>query len=128
MVRGEYGARRAPQERSIACGPPLNRNLQRHSGEIVISRSTSVPWGLSRMEPYPSARPETVDTVTLVGLDPLTQTGIYHDAAGNTVEMGKHSTHKAVETQSRTNPGDGAGPGVKDQDHDQRSEADQAQD
>ncbi|MEU5978399.1 putative ATP-grasp-modified RiPP [Streptomyces sp. NPDC047315] len=83
-----------------------------------------IPWGLTRMEPYPNVGTEAAE---FVGLDPRTQVAIYQDALGRPVEMGKHSTHKAVETGTRTNPGDGASPNTQDQDHDQRSEADQAQ-
>ncbi|MFI1889943.1 putative ATP-grasp-modified RiPP [Streptomyces jumonjinensis] len=83
------------------------------------------PWGLTRMEPYPTlGKP----TGRVVGLDPETQTTIYEDAAGRRLEMGKHSTHRGVETDTTTNPGDGAGPDAMDEDADQRSEQDEAQD
>lgn len=90
-----------------------------------MNRDTAVPWGLTRMEPYPTLSRQTA---RLVGLDPVTQTAIYQDANGRQLEMGKHSTHRGVETGTRTNPGDGASPGSFDEDHDQKTEQDETED
>lgn len=90
-----------------------------------MSRDIAVPWGLTRMEPYPTLSRQIA---TLVRLDPGTQTGVYQDVEGRRLEMGKHSTHRGVETDTRTNPGDGAGPEASDEDHDQRTEQDEASD
>ncbi|MFD7547730.1 putative ATP-grasp-modified RiPP [Streptomyces sp. NPDC059578] len=89
-----------------------------------MTRQTVAPWGLTRMEPYPTLSKQTA---TLVGLDPDTQTAIYQDAEGRRVDMGKHSTHHGVETATTTNPGDGASPGAYDEDHDQRTEQDESE-
>ncbi|MFI5943490.1 putative ATP-grasp-modified RiPP [Streptomyces uncialis] len=86
-----------------------------------MKRHTGVPWGLTRMEPYPTLSRRTA---TLVGLDPDSQTAIYVDPAGERLEMGRYSTHRGVGTGTSTNPGDGAGPDVRDEDHDQRTEED----
>ncbi|GLF94943.1 putative ATP-grasp-modified RiPP [Streptomyces yaizuensis] len=83
-----------------------------------------VPWGLSRMQPYPTL---VKPTTRVVGLDPQTQTAIYEDTAGQRLEMGRHSTHRGVETETQTSPGDGAGPDMSDQDHDQRTEQDETE-
>ncbi|MCM2388581.1 putative ATP-grasp-modified RiPP [Streptomyces albipurpureus] len=77
------------------------------------------------MEPYPTLSRQTA---TLVGLAPDTQTAVYQDSEGRRLEMGRHSTHRGVETATTTNPGDGAGPSVSDDDHDQKTEQDEAED
>ncbi|QDY77494.1 putative ATP-grasp-modified RiPP [Streptomyces qinzhouensis] len=87
--------------------------------------NADLPWGLTRMRPFPAV---AVVSVRAVGLDPLTQTAIYEDAAGHRLEMGKHSaTHRCVETKTQTSRGDGSGPSNVDQGHDQRTEQDTAE-
>ena len=68
---------------------------------------TPLPWGLSRMAPYPPTAPAPYIRGVL---DPETQTGRYLDKDGLPVtEMGKHGTSK--KTTDKTVPGgpDGAG-------------------
>ncbi|MBC2874913.1 MULTISPECIES: putative ATP-grasp-modified RiPP [Streptomyces] len=84
-------------------------------------KATVRPWGLTRMEPYPS--PITV-TGTAATLDPVTQTTVYLDAQGRRVEIGKHGTGTGKETRTRTSQGDGSGPSNADEGHDQESDQD----
>lgn len=86
-----------------------------------MSQQITVPWGLTRMEPYPKL---IQVTGTAVVLDPDTQTTVYEDSAGRRVEMGKHGTGTGKETRTRTSQGDGSGPSNADQGHDQESDQD----
>ncbi|MFF0594236.1 putative ATP-grasp-modified RiPP [Streptomyces antibioticus] len=52
----------------------------------------------------------------LVTLDEATQTAHYTDAAGRTVEMGKHGTSKTKGTASVSGGGDGQSPQPQTQD------------
>ncbi|MBB5117076.1 hypothetical protein AF335_24905 [Streptomyces eurocidicus] len=81
----------------------------------------TAPWGLTRMEPYPTVIPFTGRAVAL---DPQTQTTVYQDAEGRRVEMGKHGTGTGKETRTRTSQGDGSGPSNADEDSDQESDQD----
>ncbi|OON72133.1 putative ATP-grasp-modified RiPP [Streptomyces tsukubensis] len=55
-------------------------------------------------------------TYAAVVLDGATQTARYTDAAGQTVEMGKHGTSKTTGTASMSGGGDGQGPQPQTQD------------
>ncbi|MEU9891167.1 putative ATP-grasp-modified RiPP [Sphaerisporangium sp. NPDC051017] len=70
-----------------------------------------IPWGISRMAPYPP--PETVPDYRVV-LDPVTQTGNWVDPTGQIIEAGKHGTNKAkpsaTQVQSGPDGGDGKPP------------------
>ncbi|MFI6278750.1 DUF6415 family natural product biosynthesis protein [Streptomyces sp. NPDC050988] len=78
------------------------------------------PWGLTRMEPYPTLHA----AATAVVLDPASQTAVFHDHQGRPVEMGKHGTGTGTETKTRTSQGDGSGPSNSDEGHDQDSDQD----
>ncbi|MEU5083060.1 MULTISPECIES: putative ATP-grasp-modified RiPP [Streptomyces] len=75
------------------------------------------PWGISRMRPYPSVHQPGFATVAI---DPATQTGVFRDAAGKVVEMGKHGTSKGTETNPQSTNLDSR----NDSDHDQDSTQD----
>ncbi|MEU8550182.1 putative ATP-grasp-modified RiPP [Streptomyces roseoverticillatus] len=83
--------------------------------------TTIRPWGLTRMEPYPTLIPTAG---TAAALDPTSQTTIYRDAQGRAMEMGKHGTGTGKETKTRTSQGDGSGPSNTDEGHDQESDQD----
>jgi putative ATP-grasp target RiPP len=53
---------------------------------------------------------------TAVTLDAATQTAVYTDAAGRTVQMGKHGTSKTTGTASTSGGGDGQNPQPQTQD------------
>ncbi|MFF5568982.1 putative ATP-grasp-modified RiPP [Streptomyces sp. NPDC012623] len=76
----------------------------------------TVPWGASRLAPYPTTiqRPHA-----MVSVDPTTQLGVFKDRAGLVVEMGAHGTSKGTETSTTTNSDS-----KNDQGHDQDSEQD----
>ncbi|MCP9209236.1 putative ATP-grasp-modified RiPP [Streptomyces cucumeris] len=86
-----------------------------------MSQQTRTPWGLTRMEPYPTL---VKVTGTAIALAPDTQTTVYGDAQGRRVEMGKHGTGTGKETRTRTSQGDGNGPSNADEGHDQESDQD----
>ncbi|MBK3565902.1 putative ATP-grasp-modified RiPP [Streptomyces sp. MBT62] len=58
------------------------------------------PWGLRRLGPYPNTVKMPFTTVTV---DPDTQAGVFRDAGGQVVEMGKHGTSSATSTSTVTN-------------------------
>lgn len=74
------------------------------------------PWGIGRMKPYPKV---TVVSFASVTIDPDTQLGVFLDAQGQVVEMGKHGTGKGTETNTVTN-----NDSRNDQGHDQDSAQD----
>ncbi|EKX66592.1 DUF6415 family natural product biosynthesis protein [Streptomyces ipomoeae] len=78
------------------------------------------PWGLARMEPYPTVHA----AATAVALDPASQTAVFHDLRGCPVELGKHGTGSGTETRTQTSQGDGSGPANSDEGHDQDSDQD----
>lgn len=84
---------------------------------MATSAETAVrPWGAGRLDPYPAVGHRAH---TLVRLDPDTQLGVYTDRTGRVVEMGKHGTSRATETQTTTNSDS-----APDQGHDQDDEQD----
>ncbi|MEV2215403.1 putative ATP-grasp-modified RiPP [Streptomyces sp. NPDC050997] len=83
---------------------------------IYPQSSTSRPWGARRLAPYPTAAKLPFTTVTI---DPTTQTGVFCDASGQVVEMGKHGTSSATGTSTSTNLDS-----QPDQGHDQDSQQD----
>ncbi|MET7718304.1 putative ATP-grasp-modified RiPP [Streptomyces sp. NPDC005407] len=76
-----------------------------------------IPWGIGRMRPYPSVHQPGYTTAEI---DPTTQTGVFRDARGGVVEMGKHGTSKGTETSPQSTNQDSR----NDTDHDQDSEQD----
>jgi putative ATP-grasp target RiPP len=82
-----------------------------------IPAQRRVPWGVSRMRPYPSVHQPGYATAVL---DPVTQTTVFLDAHGTVVEMGRHGTGKGTETQPQSTNLDSR----NDTDHDQDSEQD----
>ncbi|MFD5127239.1 putative ATP-grasp-modified RiPP [Streptomyces olindensis] len=76
-----------------------------------------LPWGISRMRPYPSAYQPGY---AIAELDPTSQTTVFRDAQGAIVEMGKHGTSKGTETHPQSTNQDSR----NDTDHDQDSEQD----
>ncbi|GAA2318778.1 MULTISPECIES: putative ATP-grasp-modified RiPP [Streptomyces] len=76
-----------------------------------------VPWGVSRMRPYPSVHQAGYATAEL---DPTTQTTVFRDTQGVVVDMGKHGTSKGTETSPQSTNQDSR----NDTDHDQDSEQD----
>ncbi|WP_424211180.1 putative ATP-grasp-modified RiPP [Streptomyces sp. BI20] len=84
-----------------------------------MSNPMIAPWGTSRMEPYPHTVRMPHVTVTI---DPVTQLGVFRDANGQVVEMGKHGTASSTGTSSTTSP-DGR-PGATDQSTDQDDQQD----
>ncbi|GAA1005650.1 putative ATP-grasp-modified RiPP [Streptomyces sp. LB8] len=78
---------------------------------------TPVPWGVSRMAPYPTTAPD----YARVELDPDTQTAVFFDKDGQVMEMGKHNTSTGTSPATGTSP-DGNG---TTQDSDTGSDSDQ---
>lgn len=78
------------------------------------------PWGLTRMEPYPTLHA----AATAVALDPMSQTAVFHDPQGRRVKMGKHGTGTGTETKTQTSQGDGSSPSNSDEGHDQDTDQD----
>ncbi|MFJ4006436.1 putative ATP-grasp-modified RiPP [Streptomyces sp. NPDC090023] len=76
-----------------------------------------VPWGISRMRPYPSTYQAGYATAEL---DSTTQATVFRDPRGGIVEMGKHGTSKGTETRPQSTNQDSR----NDTDHDQDSEQD----
>jgi putative ATP-grasp target RiPP len=76
------------------------------------------PWGLGRLRPYPTTHQDGYATVSV---DPVTQLGVFRDAQGLIVELGKHGTNKGTETTPQSTNLDSR----NDTDHDQDSEQDQ---
>lgn len=92
-------------------------------GEEALAEPTSRtlrPWGLTRMEPYPTLHA----AATAVALEPVSQTVVFHDPQGHPVEMGNHGTGTGTETKTQTSQGDGSGPANSDEGHDQDSDQD----
>jgi putative ATP-grasp target RiPP len=69
------------------------------------------------MRPYPKADAEPFASVEI---DPVTQLGVFRDADGRVVEMGKHGTSKGTETKPQSTNMDSR----NDTDHDQDSTQD----
>ncbi|MFJ6661325.1 putative ATP-grasp-modified RiPP [Streptomyces sp. NPDC091377] len=78
--------------------------------------TTPPPWGVRHLAPYPTV---TSCPHTAVTLDADTQLGVYTDRDGRVIEMGKHGTAKATETNTKTNLDS-----APDQGHDQDDEQD----
>ncbi|WP_033196206.1 putative ATP-grasp-modified RiPP [Streptomyces xiaopingdaonensis] len=76
-----------------------------------------IPWGITRMRPYPSTYQPGYATVEL---DPATQVAVFRDERGGVVEMGKHGTAKGTETSPQSTNLDSR----NDTDHDQDDEQD----
>ncbi|WP_445524369.1 putative ATP-grasp-modified RiPP [Streptomyces cyslabdanicus] len=77
---------------------------------------SALPWGVGRLSAYPTTVRLPFTSVTI---DPATQTGVFRDQAGETVEMGKHGTSSGTETSTSTNLDS-----QPDQGHDQDSQQD----
>ncbi|WP_043264713.1 putative ATP-grasp-modified RiPP [Streptomyces sp. CT34] len=75
-----------------------------------------VPWGISRLRPYPSVHQPGYSTAEL---DPTTQTTVFRDARGGVVEMGKHGTAKGTETSPQSTNLDSRNDSDSDQDDEQ---------
>lgn len=86
------------------------------TSSIYPRSSPSGPWGARRLAPYPTAAKSPFTTVTI---DPRTQMGVFHDALGQVVNMGKHGTSSATATSTSTNLDS-----QPDQGHDQDSQQD----
>ncbi|SEB93576.1 putative ATP-grasp target RiPP [Streptomyces sp. 2224.1] len=76
-----------------------------------------IPWGISRMRPYPTVYQPAYATAEL---DAATQITVFRDTRGGVVEMGKHGTSKGTETSPQSTNQDSR----NDTDHDQDSEQD----
>ena len=76
-----------------------------------------LPWGISRMRPYPNIYGRGYATAEI---DPETQITVFRDASGGVVEMGKHGTAKGTETAPQSTNLDSR----NDTDHDQDDEQD----
>lgn len=66
---------------------------------------TPLPWGVSRMAPYPTAAPGYAK----VTLDPVTQTAVFTDATGQVMEMPGHGTSTGTSPATGTSPDGQAG-------------------
>ncbi|MEV8633861.1 putative ATP-grasp-modified RiPP [Streptosporangium sp. NPDC051023] len=77
--------------------------------------SHTPPWGLTRSRPFPAPAPASFGAVR-VELDPVTQTGVYRDIAGQIIEAGAHGTNKETNDPTATSGGDGAKDGGGDTD------------
>ncbi len=82
--------------------------------QTTTSLQLGVPWGVSRMRPYPSVHQPGYTTAEL---DPTTQTTVFRDARGGVMEMGKHGSSQGTETQPESTNLDSR----NDTDHDQDS-------
>lgn len=74
--------------------------------------SSSMPWGISRMAPFPD-RGGTA--LYRVALDPVTQMGVYTDPVTNQpIEAAKHGSNvqQSTATQPPTPDGDGGNNGI----------------
>lgn len=78
---------------------------------------TPLPWGVGRMEPYPTMAPGYGS----VRLDPDTQTTMFFDTSGQVMEMPGHGTSTGISPSTGTSP-DGNG---STQDSDTGSDSDQ---
>ncbi|EKX66804.1 putative ATP-grasp-modified RiPP [Streptomyces ipomoeae] len=85
--------------------------------QTTVTAQPRLPWGISRMRPYPSTYQPGYATAEL---DHVTQTTVFRDALGGVVELGKHGTSKGTETQPQSTNQDSR----NDTDHDQDSEQD----
>ncbi|MGW7004858.1 putative ATP-grasp-modified RiPP [Streptomyces sp. NPDC054933] len=79
--------------------------------------TTAAPWGIGRMRPYPATYQQGYTTVEI---DPTTQLGVFRDAQGLVIEMGKHGTSRGTETAPQSTNLDSR----NDTDHDQDSTPD----
>ncbi|NJP45065.1 putative ATP-grasp-modified RiPP [Actinacidiphila epipremni] len=82
-----------------------------------MQQTAARPWAIGRMRPYPRT---TVQPFATVEIDPATQLGVFRDAGGLVVEMGKHGTSKGTETNPQSTNLDSR----NDSDHDQDSTQD----
>ncbi|SDI17541.1 putative ATP-grasp target RiPP [Sinosporangium album] len=76
-----------------------------------MNDSPVVPWGISRMAPFPP--PDGIAPNYRVVLDPVTQAGNWVDPMGQVIEAGKHGTNvnKSTATQpAGPDGGDGKPP------------------
>ncbi|MFC9086664.1 putative ATP-grasp-modified RiPP [Nocardiopsis dassonvillei] len=68
--------------------------------QLPVSPSTTYPWGLSRMAPFPPTEPLPYNRVEL---NPHTQAAMYFDTAGQPLEAGKHGPSSVMRpTNERT--------------------------
>lgn len=74
------------------------------SPAIPQGLTTTRPWGIGRMAPYPTMAPEH----TRAELAPDTQTARFYDRSGQVIEMGKHGTSTGTSLATGTSP-DGNG-------------------
>ncbi|WP_251096665.1 putative ATP-grasp-modified RiPP [Streptomyces sp. Caat 7-52] len=94
-----------------------------HSDRLPMSTpvprgtATPLPWGISRMAPYPTMGPAYAHAE----LDPATQTTRFFDSTGRVMEMPGHGTSTGTQPSTGTSP-DGNG---TTQDSDTGSDNDQ---
>jgi putative ATP-grasp target RiPP len=81
--------------------------------EDTMQKNSVRPWGVGRMRPYPIICAQPFVTVEI---DSVTQTGVFRDAQGLVVEMGKHGTSKGTETNPQSTNMDSRNDSDQDQD------------
>ncbi|MEU3863003.1 putative ATP-grasp-modified RiPP [Streptomyces sp. NPDC028722] len=81
------------------------------SAPVPQGTTTPRPWGVSRMQPYPTMSPEYGG----VYLDPATQAAVFFDGNGHVMEMPGHGTSTGTSLSTGTSP-DGQGQGSTDND------------
>ncbi|MFI0220174.1 putative ATP-grasp-modified RiPP [Streptomyces lydicus] len=84
--------------------------------QTIATDPQRLPWGISRMRPYPSVHQPGYATAEI---DPNTQTTVFRDARGGVVEMGKHGTSKGTETSPQSTNLDSRNDTDSDQDSEQ---------
>ncbi|MFF4401513.1 putative ATP-grasp-modified RiPP [Streptomyces sp. NPDC001480] len=87
------------------------------STAVPQGTTTPVPWGISRMAPYPTMAPG----YARVELNADTQTAVFFDSSGQVMEMPGHGTSTGTRPSTGTSP-DGNG---STQDSDTGSDSDQ---
>jgi putative ATP-grasp target RiPP len=75
--------------------------------------NTMIPWGYTRVQERLPVGSPLLSTPTL---DPVTQTAMYVDEAGQPIEAGAHGTNKTKGTASMSGGGDGNSPPPQKQD------------
>lgn len=80
------------------------------SSAVPQTTVTPLPWGVSRMAPYPTAAPEYAK----VALDPATQTAVFYDRSNQVMEMPGHGTSTGTSPATGTSPDGNAGSGDSD--------------
>lgn len=94
------------------------------AGQGVLRPSTgmrTMPWGLTRLEPFATV---TVIPPHTLRLDARTQTGTCILEDGSTIGFGHRKSHRATDTPTSFNKGDGQSHKSYDPDSDQDSEED----